>query len=306
MKRAACLILALFFISGCTGWLFATKAGNRLDAGMKAIHRGNDLYGQGCYRAALQYYSKANEIFTADDRLAGVALSLNNMGNIYRATGDADSALLFYQEAFITYQGINDHKGMLQSLSNKAAALIGAGRYDEARKVIDAAELVSGKKPFVPLLTNRGLLDIKTGKVAEAEKVLNKARAYSGPDDRGVYATVNFVYGTLMADTGRYDEALKYFNAALLTDKKAGFHKGIADDLFQIGSVYLKQEKYAAAADAWERSIKIYALIGDTEKIKPLLAKLTDAAGKAGMDITLTTHFVNQWLEGRADTPPCE
>ncbi len=306
MKRYGCLILALMWMCGCANWLFFKKADPGMELGMKEIQKGNALYQKGCSAKSLERYLKAHEIFSIYDRTEGVAMSLNNIGNVYRAMGDPQSALLFYDQAFLSYKGIADQNGMRQALSNKAAALINGGRYEEAKEVLDAAGLIAAGKPFIPLLTNEGLLLIKTGRLEEAETLLKKALDQADPDEEAAYAALNFVFGSLMADTGRYEEALKHLQTALLIDKKNGFHKGIADDLNQIGSAYLKLEKYDAAVDAFERSIKVYALIDDRKSIEPLLSNLTDAAQKSGRDITLTTHFVKQWLDGQIYIPLCK
>jgi tetratricopeptide (TPR) repeat protein len=306
MKKIGCLILAVMLSCGCADWLFVKKAQTGKDLGMKEVAKGNTLYRKGCYAESLDRYLKAHEIFTAYDRMDGVAMSLNNIGNVYRATGKVDSALLFYDQAYSTYKGMNDQNGMIQSLSNKAAALIASGRYDEAQEVLDAAGSMPDGKSFTPLFTNRGLLLIKTGRLEEAQAVLEKALDQADANEAAAYAALHFVLGGLMADTGHYEKALKYSQTALVIDKKNGFHKGIADDLNQIGSAYMALENYDAAVNAFERSIKVYALLDSREEIEPLLLKLTEAAQKAGVDITITTHFVRQWLEGQVSMPPCE
>jgi tetratricopeptide (TPR) repeat protein len=69
-------------------------------AGMNELNKGNHYYQKGCYPQAFEHFFKAHERLVASDHMAGVAMSLNNIGNVYRATGDLNSALLFYEEAF--------------------------------------------------------------------------------------------------------------------------------------------------------------------------------------------------------------
>lgn len=66
-----------------------------ITAGTKEMARGITRYNKGCYKDSLEYFFRAHELFVASDQLSGVAMSLNNMGNVYRVTGDIDSALLF-------------------------------------------------------------------------------------------------------------------------------------------------------------------------------------------------------------------
>lgn len=273
-----------------------------LTAGMHEITKGISRYNKGCYKSSLEYFFRAHELFTASDQLSGIAVSLNNIGNVYRAMGDADSAALFFDESFAIYTDIYDYQGAVQVLSNKAAALIDSGRLAKATNVLSTAEEMAQKNKlsFSPLLNTRGVLLIKKREYQPAEKILKKALADTDPQNFSEFATVNFTLGNLMLETQRYQQAVNFFNAALEKDRSSGFYKGIADDLAAIGSAYFLQKKNELAASFFKRSIKVYALIGDPEKVHSILEQLEKVAAKTGFDITVTKHFVNRWLEGKA------
>jgi len=98
-------------------------------------------------------------------------MSLNNMGNVYRVTGDIDSTLLFFDESLAIYSDIDDPLGGVQVLCNKAAALIDGGRLETAETVLNTAEEIAEKNriSFGPLLSNRGILLIKKAQYKRAE-----------------------------------------------------------------------------------------------------------------------------------------
>ncbi len=297
-KYLALLLCVVFF--ACAGGNSAPKRPKHLSAGMEVLSEGIAIYNMGCYQRSLEYFFRAHELFSASDQLIGVAMSLNNIGNIYRIMENIDSAVLFFDESLGIYADIADYKGTVQILSNKAAVLIQGGRLEEAAKVLSTAEDMALKKKLVnnPLLTNRGILFTKKKDYNRAEKLLETALAKADRANLAEFSTANFAFGKLMLETRRNEEAVEFFETALAVDRTAGFYKGIADDLAAIGSAYLSLGKNELAADFFKRSIKIYALIENGKKVENILEKLESISKTSEIDIRVTLHFVNRWIEG--------
>jgi len=301
------LLLTGFFLA-CGGATSVKKTPEHLTAGMKATTKGISGYNKGCYYQALQYFFKAHELFSASDQRSGVAMSLNNIGNVYRIVGDRESAVLFFDESLRIYTELDDHSGIIQVLSNKAAFLIDGDQLKEAENVLDTADALAQKKGvfYGPLLNNRGILFTRTKAYPNAEKILNTSFSKTKPEDLAAFATVNFALGKLMQATERFEKAVDFFNAALDADRLAEFYKGMGDDLAAIGSVYASLGKNELAVDFFKRSIKIYALIKSEKNVRDILEQLENLAKKSGVDISVTTHFVGLWLEGKATETLCK
>lgn len=95
-------------------------------------------------------FFRAHELFVASDQLSGVAMSLNNMGNVHGARGDIVSALLFFYESLAIYSDIGDPLGRVQVLCNKATALIDTGRFEKYEKISEKTGMdLSITKHFV-------------------------------------------------------------------------------------------------------------------------------------------------------------
>lgn len=276
-------------------------------AGMNELMKGNDRYQRGCYPQALEHFFKAHELFAASDHMAGIAMSMNNSGNVYRAVSDLKSALLFYEEAHLAYMALENHEGALQSLSNKAAALIDANRFEDAEHELARAEKISAgnRKPFGPLLRNQGVLQLKKGDYPRAQNLLDTALKNTEPHNSPEFAAVNFALGTLMLKTGSPDEAIRYFEDALSADRASSYYRGTADDLAAIGSVHYSQGNAQQAVDFFKRAVKIYALIQNQPKIDDTQDLLVKASQKAGMSSELTEFFVERWARGEALEIPC-
>jgi tetratricopeptide (TPR) repeat protein len=301
------LLLAILLFA-CAGSNSAKKPPEPSDAGIKEITRGITRYNKGCYKDSLAYFFRAHELFTASDQLSGVAMSLNNIGNVYRTTGDLESAVLFFDESLAIYHSYGDKKGVIQVLSNKAAALIDSGMLEEAAESLRLAENISEKEKivFAPLLNIRGILLIKKKEYAQAEDTLQKAVATVQPNNLSELANVNFAMGNLMLETKQYEKAVNFFKAALEADRLAEFSKGIADDLAAIGSAYLLQGKNEPAVNYLKRSIKIYALNRNHKKVSKIMRQLETVSKNTDLNISVTKHFVKRWLEGKTYENPCK
>jgi tetratricopeptide (TPR) repeat protein len=197
---------------------------------------------------------------------------------------------------------------MVQAMSNRAAVLIEADMLKDAAGLIEQAENIAKehKLPVYNMQNNLGLLYIRQKKYSLAREVLIEARRNIPPDNFTEFATVNFTLGRLMNETGGFERAVYFFETALKADRLSGFHKGIADDLAAIGSVYYSEKKYDKAVDYFKRSIKIYALIEKRDKVSETANLLEKAAEKANLNISVTQHFVKNWLEGKAFENPCK
>ena len=310
MKLCNAFFIPLFALCcfSCAGGNSAKIMPEHITTGTKEMARGIIRYNKGCYNDSLEYFFRAHELFVASDQLNGVAISLNNIRNVYRVTGDIDSALLFFDESLSIYSDIGDPLGGVQVLCNKAAALIDAGRLEKADNALNTAEEMAEKNgmSFGPLLSNRGILLIKKAQYRHAEELMQMSLANTDPENLSEFASVNFGLGYLMLETQRYEKAIDFFKTALRADRLSGFNKSIADDLSAIGSACLKLGKDELAVNYFKRSVEIYALIGNHKNVQNIMEKLEMVSKKTGMDLSITKHFVNRWLEGKALGTLCE
>lgn len=273
--------------------------------GVKALEKGNRVYAKGCYGQAAVHFSRAHREFTAADDLPGIAMSLNSLGNVYQANGEADNAVAFFDEALTISDALGDREAVLQALANKAAALIGADRLEEAASIIQAGE-ARAASPFLPLQIHKGILMIKQGAYPQAQAVLEKALADVPAQDRASQAKIHFALGRLMGDRTNTAAAIEHFQQALAGDRVAGFYAGMAQDHSHLGDAYSQQASPEKALAHYKQAIKLYALIGDRPNVKQVMAKLDRTATETGADIRLTTHFVKRWLEDKRLERPCQ
>jgi tetratricopeptide (TPR) repeat protein len=307
--RTLKLGLVLFFIilAASCGGKKEVVVPEHISAGAEQTAKGMPFYERGCYSRALDYFYRANELYTAIGHSRGMAMSANNIGVVCRAMGDAAAAIPFFEDALRMYGSLGDQENMRQTLSNLAAAQVDTGDYVAAGKNIDEALKIHIRhKPFAPAMTVKGILLAKQGDVKGAEAILKEALDDISPKHPAGEAAANYAMGELLLGTARYKEAVPYFNKALESDRKAGFYRGIADDLTALGRCSAGLRDDASAVNYWEQSVRIYALLGMEEKVRATMGMLDEAAKRSNRDIALTRVLVDRWLNGDMTESLCE
>ena len=304
----AIIVLSLLLFACATGKP-EKHIPRHLSAGGKQMQKGLAWYEKGCYRRSLEYFFRAYELYSASDMLDGVAMSLNNLGTIYRITGNYEEAVSFFDEAHSLYLDSNNQKGAVKALSNKAAVLIHMGNPDKAEKVIEEAlQRLPAKRNMallIPVLQNKGVLLTKRGAYEAAEEVFMTCLNQADRLDPMAKASLHFAFGNLMLQSERPADAIASFEKALSIDRELGFYKGMADDLFSMAQAHIKLGKDEEAAKSLKRSVKIFALIDQAGQVRETMKHLRQAAQKAGVDISVTEAFVERWRRGELYESPC-
>jgi len=310
MKRICLLwvIIFCFFIVACGGGGKKTRKPEHLVAGAKEIQKGIAWYQKGCYKRALGYFLRAHESFVLSDQLHGVAMSLNNIGNVYRHMDKIVDAILLFEESFDIYWDLKNKASAVQVLSNKAAALIDDNQLGKASAILSLAKEIAQKNALndKPLLHNHAILLIKQKEFKQAEEILGRALETTDPTNLSAVATVNFAFGNLNLARGKYAEAVKYFKITLDADRSRGFYKGMADTLAALGTAFVGLGQSAQAADYYKRSIQIYALIENKKKVRQTMDAFEKAAKTANLDTRVTKYFVGKWSKGQVFQGPCQ
>ena len=278
-----------------------------ISAGSVQTSKGMPFYERGCYARALDHFYRANELFTAIGDSRGMAMSANNIGVVYRSMGEAAAAIPFFEDALRMYRSLGDQEDVRQTLSNLAAAQVDTGDYGSAGKNIDEAlKIRIGRKPFAPAMTVKGILLARQGDVTGAEAMFKEALDRIDKRNPAGTAAANYAMGELLLGTARYKEAVPFFEKALESDRKAGFYRGIADDLSALGRCSAGLRDDASAVNDWEQSVRIYALLGMEEKVRATMGLLEEAAKRTNRDISLTRALVDRWLKGDMTDNICE
>ena len=125
-------IVALFLL------LFLQQAGgcDTVQERFSFLKAGSAAETGGRYSDAIRYYEKALTVFRELGDIQGVAVSLNNIGVVYEATGQYNKALTYLRESL---EIDNVPQVVSSTLNNIGEVYEDTGRYDKALAKFQAA-----------------------------------------------------------------------------------------------------------------------------------------------------------------------
>jgi tetratricopeptide (TPR) repeat protein len=260
-------LLVVFFLSVPRAAL-AQGLSEASDLNKRAI----ELYNVGRYSDAEPLYKRAlavREQALGPDH-PDVAVSLNNLAELYRAQGHyADAEPLHKRALAIREKALGpDHPGVAVSLNNLALLYQAQGRYADAERLHRRALTIREKAlgPNHPdvaqSLNNVAFLYQAQGRYADAEPLYKRALAIwekaLGPDSPNVAVSL-YNLAKLYDEQARYADAESLYKRALAIREKAlgPDHPDVAASLNNLADVYRAQGRYADAEPLFKRSLAI-------------------------------------------------
>ncbi|BBO90836.1 tetratricopeptide repeat protein [Desulfosarcina ovata] len=307
MNRQALLPLVILLWGGlwaCSVPVSMSTSARISAPGDQELKNGIYWYQKGCLRKAVDHLNAAHEMYCLADHPVGVARSLTSLGNVYRQAGDPENAGYFYDAAIAMARRCDDRQMVAQTLVNKVALLIDRDDRSAAEVLLEEARVLSQESGsvFAAVLNYQAVLMMKTQRNDQAALLLDQAESVATGNIR---ATLHYTRGRLLMQTGKASRARNFFEQALEMDRQAGFSRGMAADLFAMADSYESSGEYDAALSCLERSLKIYALLEDRQRVLAGLDHLEGLARTTGSDIRVTLHVINQWLAGEAVDAIC-
>lgn len=229
-------------------------------------------FGPALYQTALLLYKRALSI--AEDALGSEHLEtgtrLNNLAELYKATGDYDAAMPLYQRALSILENVlgPEHPNTGWSINNLASLYYITGDYGAAlplyQRALSIAEKEQGlEHPDTGIsMSNLATLYLGAGNSDAAlplyQRALAIAEKTSGPEH-----PITGIYLNNLADlfrvTGEYDSALPLFKRALAILEKAqgSEHPDTSLPLNNLALLYQTIGDYDAALPLFQRALTI-------------------------------------------------
>ena len=227
----------------------------------------------GLYYDSIEVYIRhikyAEDVYGMEHRR--IATSYNNLGEIYRETGDYSLARDYFAKALRVVEkndGLN-HPVVARIYNNIGLSFYEQGDCNEARKyynlAIDIHIKANGTNNplYAKYCNNIGSSYWKQRRFADALEYYFKAlqiqKKVLGEHDQDIANTYNSI-GTVMDDEGNYEEALKYYKKALeIREKVLGKeHPSTATTYHNIGFSYYKMQKYDIALEYVNKALAVF------------------------------------------------
>lgn len=236
---------------------------------------GHSLLGLRQFSEAERFYRKVFSVIDPD-YAAGMAMAYNNLGNLFRVTGDYDNSIV-YLERSLSYN--------LQVPGNEMALSI---------NYLTLSQLYAQQ--------------LKFGQALDYNIIAQNT--YNGERINMLNASILNQSGRLLEQIGFYDNALIYFEQVAEIAEQGGFRGLLVDSYFNMGTVYANLgnkemaaryfEKYLPYLDnmeghiRWNRYLVIadfYSVNDDHGQALQLLSKANEVMGSEPSSLNKVHYF---------------
>lgn len=211
--------------------------------------------------------------------------ALNNIGYLFNATDQIDSALYYYDRCLVIQETMGDKNGMAGTLINTGYIFLNQGFIEKALEYyyrsLTLQEELNNQPGIATALNGIGYMQYKLGDIESALKSYDRSlimRRELG-DDYGTATCLNNI-GLVFKDEGQWDKALTYFQQCMTLQEKLGDQNGIAIALSNIGFVYNGMDMWNRALENYRQSLQIMESLDDKSGIANALNSI------AGVELT--------------------
>lgn len=285
------------------------EAGARKDQVSVLSELGSIYYFIADYQKAKEYSLRsialADEVKDSDEAQLmmpvkyGVAVSLQNLGNIGKGEGDYDEAVAYLQRssALLRELAREDAGHMSDTTEEMTDVLADTGRLyrvmgDNLRalmffnQAMDVAKTLPSKDRLAGILNSIGVLYIRQGDYTKASDVLSQSLLIFTEENNQVDAARVLVnIGVVNQRQGKYGGARSSFEASLRKVEAGGAPDIAVQAQEGIGSVYQEEGDYRSALEWLGKSLSAAESVGDKSLRAEILWREAEAYRQKG-DLT--------------------
>jgi len=244
----------------------ATEA-QQAEAG-RLLQQGIQQYQVSQFRAALNFWQQALEIYQSIGYRQGEARSLGNLGIAYFSLGQYQQAIDFHQQSLDTAREIGDREGEADNLGNLGNVYISFGQYQKAidffRQSLDIAREIGNREGEAGNLGNLGAVYRFLGQYQQAIDFHQQSLVIQRQiGDREGEASSLGNLGVAHRFLGQYPQAIEFHQQSLVIQREIGDRQSLARILSSLGIVYTTVGQYQQAINLQQQSLAIAREIGD-------------------------------------------
>ena len=205
--------------------------------------------------------------------------ALNNIGYLFNAYGQTDSALYYYDRCLEIQKEIDDKSGMSGTYINTGYIFLNQGLIEKALEYyynsLKLEEELGNQAGVARALNGIGFIQYKQGDSEGAKtnhvKSLQIRRALN--DEYGMATSLNNI-GLVYKDNEAWQLAIEHFEEAMALQEKIDDQAGVAISLVNLGFVYNELGQMQKAEEVWARSLAISTELQDKRSITSVLNNL--------------------------------
>ncbi len=219
---------------------------------------------------ALEYYTKALDIYRQKGNRKYVEICQTDMANSYSSLGDYPKALEYYRLSLEESGKLHDTIGVIANLNSIGLVFASLGDFPKALDYYEKAGIEAQESgdsyENASVFNNIGDLYAGLRDTVRALKFLKQALQISEKINYNkLEARVLLNIGELLEI--KNDSAVIYINQALEIHQKMGNNIGIAECMEQLGLIYDKQKKYSLASNYTIKAQELFIAAGEKEML---------------------------------------
>jgi putative nucleotidyltransferase with HDIG domain len=255
-------------------------------------------------------YEEAIEISLSQELHLLYADLYNNLGTIKNIKGDWRAALECYSKAREVYDREGEVRKSAYCLNNIGITLIEQKQYKNAREYFLSALQVAGtiKDESLMLILNINLTDLslKVGNASDADKYCSAAEKYLTENNlkNSQLVETKKLAGKIALSQQDYEMALQHFNEALDLCDELRMQYMEAEVLFEKGNLLLKTERHMEALQALEDAFHTFDQLdaaGQVEKTEGLINSIEDLYLKIFEAMAFKVDQKDPYTKGHSD-----
>lgn len=225
------------------------------------------LQQEGDFDAAESLYQSALRLARMIDSLDLQALLLHNLGSLHQSRGRSKEALKSYREAHRLRTLLKDTRWMMIENVHIAGVLLQLGRLEEAQqRLLNAERWARGEGDLRLLsmaLAGLSRFHRSKGELRTSESLLMGAlKLDRKAADRSLEAAHLVQLGTLRMEQGRFSEAQRDLEEALVMDKARNYVFGVAMDLYHLAILHFRTGRKSKGIILAQRAMPILEQLG--------------------------------------------
>ncbi|MCB0804352.1 MAG: tetratricopeptide repeat protein [Bacteroidales bacterium] len=237
---------------------------------------------------ALDFYLKAQKMYSKNNNRSGQAKSYNSCGRVYKLLGDFSTALDYHLKAMRIYENLDDKEGLANSMIFTGIVYRNLGNPELAMDYYNKAEnmgrQIDDRRIISSAMVSRGNIfwyenenDKALHLYEEALASLDESEGY-GDEKSGIYNNI----GNVNRQNGNFKYALDFYQKSLEISKNIGDKNLIAVTLKNIGITYKMSRDYDKAIEYLNESRSIAEQIRLLAVNKESLLELSETWSKIG------------------------
>ena len=246
-------------------------------------HMGTAMQYRGDFADALDHLHTALDVFEQIDDRAGIARTLNTIGEVHWRRGNFQDAIAACERSLTLARELDDSRLTARALNRIGMVYYDQGEYDQAQvqftEGLTHAETSQDAQCRVDLTNNLGLIAYARGNYAAAsqrfEEIVQLSRETG---ERRRVANVLINLGAVAGQQRDYERATHYFEESLEITREIGERRGMDLALNNLGVLARLQGNYSRATFYFEQSLMLARAMNNRQGIARLSVNLGHVA----------------------------